>query len=94
MPSTRPAHGSGNCATAISTATISTARPQQHVRLRVHQHAQIWYGQYGRRRDKGFLASLELEPPGTATHAEIDGVFRRLLAAIGATDVTEIEPYD
>ena len=69
-------------------------RPQPHVRLRVHQHAQIWYGQYPRGRDNGFLALLEAEAGSAATRPEIDAIFQRLLRAIAATGVTEIEPYD
>jgi hypothetical protein len=71
-----------------------SCRPQPRVRLRVHDQEQIGRGQYLRRRADGFLALLEIEPGGTAARGEIDAVFRRLLEAIGATDVREIEPYD
>ena len=45
-------------------------------------------------RDKGFSALLEIDAESMATRSEIDGVFRRLLQRINATNVTEIEPYD
>ena len=44
--------------------------------------------------DKGFKALLEIETECGATRSEIDDVFRCLLQAINATNVTEIEPYD
>jgi hypothetical protein len=69
-------------------------RPQPQVRLRVHLHAEIWQGRYPRQRADGFLALLEIDEGSTASRAEIDDIFRRLLAAVDATDVTEIEPYD
>src|SRR2546423_444757 len=69
-------------------------RPQPHLRLRVHQHAQIWYGQSPRRRNNGFLALLEIDAGSPAKRPEIDAIFQSLLQAIAATDVTEIEPYD
>ena len=66
-------------------------RPEEHVRVRVHEHPQMLFV---RRLDRGFSALLEIRPEGTATQAGIDGVFRRLLQAIDATNITEIDPYD
>ena len=69
-------------------------RPKEHVRLRVHEYPSKgtlkFFGLY----DKGFKALLEIETEGGATRSEIDDVFRCLLQAINATNVTEIEPYD
>lgn len=66
-------------------------RPKEHVRVRVHQYPQMLFV---RRLDKGFTALLEIRAESVATRVEIDDVFRRLLHAIDATDVTEIDPYD
>jgi len=70
-------------------------RPLQHVRLRVHEYPSV--GEYGTvigLRDKGFTALLQGGSESTSTRAAIDDVLRRLLQAIKATNVTEIEPYD
>ena len=70
-------------------------RPKDGVRLRVHEYPQIGeYGTFVGLRDKGFSALIEIDADGVATRSEIDVVFRRLLQAINATNVTEIEPYD
>jgi hypothetical protein len=45
-------------------------------------------------RDKGFSALLQIEAESPATRAEVDAVFRELLARAAATSITEIEPYD
>ena len=66
-------------------------RPKEHVRVRIHEYPQMLF--IGK-RDKGFSALLEIRPESTATWFEIDGVFRRLLQEIEATNITEIEPYD
>ena len=67
-------------------------RPMEHVRVRVHEYPQMLFviGLH----DKGFTALLEIRAESMATQFEIDGVFRRLLQAIDATNITEIEPYD
>ena len=67
-------------------------RPMEHVRVRLHEFPQMLF--VGFRRGKGFSALLEIRPESTATRFEIDGVFRRLLQGIDATDITEIDPYD
>ena len=70
-------------------------RPMERVRLRVHEYPQTGeYGTFVGLRDKGFSALIEIDAEGAATRSEIDDVFRRLLQAINATNVTEIEPYD
>jgi hypothetical protein len=69
-------------------------RPEPHVRLRVHEYPGIGLVNFTGRRLKGFKAMLEIEPESTATRAEIDTVFRRLLQALGARHVTETVPYD
>ena len=78
------------------------ARPAQGVRLRIHEfpssgseEAGVYVGPGtvdGVAYDRGFTALLEVEDP--AAKAEIDRVFHGLLAAIGAANVNEIEPYD
>ena len=70
-------------------------RPDAHVRLRVHEYPQTGeYGTFTGLRDKGFSALLEVDSGSAAAQPEIDGVFRRLLQAIDATNVTDIEHYD
>jgi hypothetical protein len=70
-------------------------RPMEHVRVRVHKYPQTGeYGIFVGLRDQGFSALLEVEPESTASRFEIDGVFRRLLETINATDLAEIAPYD
>ena len=70
-----------------------SCRPNEHARVRVHEYPQTGaYGTFIGLRDKGFSAQLEVE--SGATQSAIDGVFRRLLHAIDATNATEIEPYD
>jgi hypothetical protein len=66
-------------------------RPQPHVRLRVHEYP---FRAFVGLRGKGFKALLQIEVGSTATRAEIDDRFRRLLQAINAANLTEIEPYD
>jgi hypothetical protein len=66
-------------------------RPQQHVRVRVHEYPQMLFIGI---HDKGFSALLEIHAQSVAARFEIDDVFRRLLQAIDATNITEIEPYD
>ena len=66
-------------------------RPMEHVRLRLHEYPQMLFVGF---RDKGFSALLEIRAEGMATRSEIDGVFRRLLQGVDATNITEIEPYD
>ena len=70
-------------------------RPDAHVRLRVHEYPQTGeYGTFTGLRDKGFSALLKLYCGSVSSQPEIDGVFRRLLQAIDATNVTDIEHYD
>jgi hypothetical protein len=69
-------------------------RPQPGLRLRVHRQIEIWRGEYRGGRENRLLALLEIDAASTISRPEIDVVFQRLLAAVGATDVTEIEPYD
>jgi hypothetical protein len=66
-------------------------RPGTDVRIRLHEYPQMLF--VGP-RDKGFSALLEIRAQSTATRSEIDDVFRRLLQAIDATGIAEIEPYD
>jgi hypothetical protein len=66
-------------------------RPKEHVRVRLHEYPQMLFVGF---RDKGFSALLEIHAESMATRFEIDGVFRRLLQEIDATNITEIEPYD
>ena len=42
---------------------------------------------------EGFTAQLELHKDSPLSKEEIDGVFKQLLAAIGAENVRTIEPY-
>jgi hypothetical protein len=67
-------------------------RPMEHVRVRIHEYPQMLFviGLH----DKGFTALLEIRRDSMATQSEIDNVFRRLLHAINATNITEIVPYD
>lgn len=68
-------------------------RPKKHVRVRLHEYPQMLF--VGpRATGEGFTALLEIRPESTATRFEIDGVFRRLLQAIDATNITEMEGYD
>jgi hypothetical protein len=69
-------------------------RPQEHVRLRVHEYPGNGMFRFTGLRSSGFKAILEIEAPGTVTRSDVDSVFRRLLQGIEATNVTEIEPYD
>jgi hypothetical protein len=69
-------------------------RPQEHVRLRVHEYPGNGMFQFSGLRSSGFKALLEIEAASAATQSEIDAVFRRLLQAINAANVTETEPYD
>jgi hypothetical protein len=71
-------------------------RPKEHVRLRVHEYpgTGMLMFKFAGSSDKGFKALLEIEAESGATRSEIDDVFQRLLQAINATNVTEIEPYD
>lgn len=72
-----------------------SARAEKGVRMRVHEYPQ--YGEAGvfkGLRDKGFSALLEIEAKSPATQAEVDEIFRGLLARVNATNITEIEPYD
>ena len=68
--------------------------PAPHARIRIHAYP--FAGAYGRftgLRRSGFKALLQadlLRPE----RAEIDRTFRDLLNAVGATNVTLIEPYD
>ena len=71
-------------------------RPLEGVRVRVHQYPQeprpgvLFIGL----QDKGFSALLQIEAESTATQAQVEDGFRRLLTRINATNVTQIEPYD
>jgi len=67
-------------------------RPEEQVRVRVHEYPQMLF--VIGLRDKGFTALLEIRAESTATRFEVDDVFRRLLQAIEATNITEIVPYD
>jgi hypothetical protein len=67
-------------------------RPQEHVRVRLHEYPQMLF--VGSRRGKGFSALLEIRIESVATQIEIDDVFRRSLQEIDATNIREIEPYD
>src|SRR5262245_37296001 len=70
-------------------------RPMERVRLRVHEYPQTGeYGTFVGLRGRGFSALLEIEAESAAVRSEIDAAFRRLLQAINAAEVTEIEPYD
>lgn len=64
----------------------------EHVRVRVHEYPQMLFR--GGFHKEGFTALLEIRPASMATQSEIDNVFRRLLHAINATNITEIVPYD
>jgi hypothetical protein len=70
-------------------------RPMEHVRLRVHEYPFAGaYGTFTGLGDTGFKALLQIDAESSATQSEIDRVFRRLLQAIDASNVSEIEPYD
>jgi hypothetical protein len=69
-------------------------RPQDRVRLRVHEYPSKGVISFVGLREKGFKALLEIEAGSGTTRSEIDDVFRRLLQTINATNVMEIEPYD
>ena len=69
-------------------------RPMEHVRLRVHEYPSTGRLTFPGPRLQGFKALLEIGPESTSSRGEIDAVFRRLLDAIKATEVTEIERYD
>jgi hypothetical protein len=69
-------------------------RPREHVRLRVHEYPSKGMVKFSGLHNKGFKALLEIEVETGTTRSEIDEVFRRLLQAVNATNVTEIEPYD
>jgi hypothetical protein len=66
-------------------------RPASGVRLRVHEYPQAFVKGP---REKGFTALLQIEADSLAEQAEIDAVFRGLLARVMAQGITEIEPYD
>ena len=90
----RPGPGSGNCGTVTSTATTSTAGRWNMCGcacMNIHRRDGSRSPAHAFR---GFKALLEIGPESTATQGEIDAVFRRLLDAITATEVTEIERYD
>ena len=40
------------------------------------------------------LGLAGIDEGSTATRAEVDKIFRALLTKVGATQITEIEPYD
>jgi hypothetical protein len=69
-----------------------SSRPTDGVWLKVHEYPGD-AGLVPGLGDKGFKAQLEI-PAGSTARAEIDGIFRCLLQAIDATNVTKIEPYD
>jgi len=68
--------------------------PAPHARIRIHAYPFAGpYGAFTGLWRSGFKALLQvdlLQPE----RAEIDRNFRELLNAIGATNVTAIEPYD
>lgn len=66
-------------------------RPQTDVRVRLHEYPQAYFTGH---REKGFSALLEIRPESEAKRFEIDNVFRRLLQAIDATNITETDAYD
>jgi hypothetical protein len=66
-------------------------QPEEYVRVRVHEYPQMLFVGL---RDKGFSALLEIRAASMAIRSQVDDVFRRLLQAIHATNITEIEPYD
>jgi hypothetical protein len=81
-----------------------SCRPRVGLWVRVHEYSQLgnrpmplFASEHFRasagRRDKGFAAALQIDGE-RSTRPAIDRVFQRLLKGIGATDVTEIEPYD
>ena len=72
----------------------ASCRPMEHVRLRVHEYPSKGMLEFVGLHDKGFKALLEIAAEGKAMRSEIDDIFRRLLRAINAANVTEIEPYD
>jgi hypothetical protein len=70
-------------------------RPAEGGRVRVHEYPQSGdVGSFVGRRDKGFSALLQIDDSSSASQADVDEVFRRLLSRITATDVVAIEPYD
>jgi hypothetical protein len=89
----RLAHGDGSCAISDRYGYYLNSRPQERVQVRVHEPSQFLGNYIAGVREEGFKAMLEIGVEGAATRAEFDGVVRRLLQAINATDVTEIDPY-
>lgn len=70
-------------------------RPTEGVRVRLHEYPQGGEaGTFVGRQKQGFSALLQIDGDSAASRAEIDEVLKRLLAGIGATELTEIEPYD
>src|SRR6185503_5302794 len=70
------------------------SRPEKHVRARIHEYPFTGdSGTFVGLRDRGFTALLQADAESVSTRANIDGVFRGLLLAIKAMNVTEIEPY-
>ena len=90
----RPVLGIGSCVTATSMETTSAAGQRSMFGCEFHEYPSKGMVKFVGVRDKGFKALLEIEAESGVTRSEIDDAFRRLLQAINATNVTEIEPYD
>ena len=80
-----------------------SCRPNKHVWLRVHEHAQMGGGPVPlfaafpgvcRASRQKFRRIAANRSESTAKRSEIDHIFRRLPQDVDAINITEIEPYD
>ncbi len=65
-----------------------------HVLVRDQPPVTGWYSRLSRSpSDRKFTALLEIKADSSVTQAEIDGIFRGLLARVNATNITYVQPF-
>ena len=70
------------------------SRPEPYLELSIHVYPGIGLVRFtGLRWLGGYKAQLGLYSGSMATRPEVDAIFRRLLGAIRAEKVTEVEPF-